>query len=86
MLKPYEAIISANSGHIVSKEAGAIEATGHKIIAVASEDGKLTSNNIEDAIKDNSHYPHMAKPKLVYISNSTELGTVYTKVELQKLS
>jgi threonine aldolase len=86
MLKPYEAIISASSGHIALREAGAIEATGHKIITVASEDGKLTTDSIKDAIKNNSHAPHMAKPKLVYISNTTEMGTVYTKVELQKIS
>ena len=86
MLKPYEAIISASSGHIALREAGAIEATGHKIISVASKDGKLTSDDIKDAIKNNSHAPHMAKPKLVYISNTTEMGTVYTKAELQKIS
>jgi threonine aldolase len=86
MLKPYEAIISASSGHIALREAGAIEATGHKIITVSSNTGKLTSNDITAVIKNNSHAPHMAKPRLVYISNSTELGTVYTKVELQELS
>lgn len=86
ILKPYEAIISASSGHIALREAGAIEATGHKIISVASEDGKLTPNDIKDVIKNNSHAPHMAKPKLVYISNTTELGTVYTKTELKSLS
>ena len=72
--------------HIALREAGAIEAAGHKIITVASEDGKLTTDGIKDAMKNNSHAPHMAKPKLVYISNTTEMGTVYTKVELQKIS
>lgn len=86
ILKPYEAVISASSGHIALREAGAIEATGHKIISVFSDNGKLTSNDIKEVIKNNSHAPHMAKPKLVYISNSTELGTIYTKKELQKLS
>ena len=86
ILRPYEAIISASSGHIALREAGAIEATGHKIIGVASDDGKLTPDGIKDAIKNNSHAPHMAKPKLVYISNTTELGTVYTKTELQEIS
>ncbi|GMN90284.1 threonine aldolase family protein [Francisella sciaenopsi] len=86
ILKPYEAVISASSGHIALREAGAIEATGHKIISVFSDNGKLTSNDIKEVIKNNSHAPHMAKPKLVYISNSTELGTIYTKEELQKLS
>ncbi|MED7788980.1 aminotransferase class I/II-fold pyridoxal phosphate-dependent enzyme [Francisella sp. 19X1-34] len=86
ILKPYEAVISASSGHIALREAGAIEATGHKIISVNSENGKLTSNDIKEVLKNNSHAPHMAKPKLVYISNSTELGTIYTKAELQALS
>ena len=55
MLKPYEAIISTSSGHIALREAGAIEATGHKIISVASEDGKLTPENIVEVLKNNSH-------------------------------
>lgn len=71
--EPYEAVISANSGHIALREAGAIEATEHKIISVFSDNGKLTSNDIKEVIKNNSHAPHMAKPKLVYISNSIEL-------------
>ncbi|QLE78390.1 aminotransferase class I/II-fold pyridoxal phosphate-dependent enzyme [Francisella sp. Scap27] len=86
ILKPYEAVISANSGHIALREAGAIEATGHKIISVVSEIGKLTPDDIKNVIKNNSHAPHMAKPKLVYISNTTEMGTVYTKEELQAIS
>ena len=85
-LRSHEAVISANSGHIVVRETGAIEATGHKIITVPSKDGKLTSGDIELALANNAHYPHMAKPRLVYISNATEVGTVYTKAELGALS
>jgi len=85
-LRPHEAVISAQSGHIVQRETGAIEATGHKIITVASQDGKLTPANIETVLKDNAHVPHMAKPKLVYISNATETGRLYTKAELTALS
>jgi len=51
-----------------------------------SANGKLTSGDIEAALANNAHYPHMAKPRLVYISNATEAGTVYTKAELQSLS
>lgn len=69
ILKPYEAIVSASSGHIALREAGAIEATGHKIISVSSVNGKLTSNDIKEVLKNNSHAPHMAKPRLVYIAN-----------------
>lgn len=85
-LRSHEAVIAASTGHIVVRETGAIEATGHKIITVASDDGKLTPDDIETALANNAHYPHMAKPRLVYISNATEAGTVYTKEELQGLS
>ncbi len=85
MLKHYEDIISASSGHIALREAGAIEETGHKMISVASKYGKLTCKGIKDVLKNNSHAPHMAKPKLVYISNITEMGTVYIKAELQEI-
>ena len=85
-LRPHEAVIAAQTGHIVQRETGAIEATGHKIIAVPSIDGKLTPKDIEAALDDNSHFPHMARPKLVYISNATETGRFYSKSELSALS
>ena len=85
-LRSHEAVIAASTGHIVVRETGAIEAIGHKIITVVSADGKLTSGDIKAALANNAHYPHMAKPRLVYISNATEAGTVYTKAELQSLS
>ena len=85
-LRAHEAIISANTGHIAMRETGAIEATGHKIISMPSDDGKLTAQSIETAVAGNAHYPHMAKPRLVYISNATEAGTVYTKAEVQAIS
>ncbi len=81
-LRPHEAVIAASSGHIVTRETGAVEASGHKIINVVPENGKLTPASISKALDDNWHFPHMAKPRLVYISNATEIGTVYTKVEL----
>ncbi len=86
VLRSHEAVIAASTGHIVVRETGAIEATGHKIITVATENGKLASSDIEAALASNAHYPHMAKPRLVYISNATEVGTIYTKAELQELS
>ncbi len=85
-LRSHEAIISAESGHIALHETGAIEAAGHKIISVPSSDGKLTPESIEQAVSQNTFAPHMAKPRLVYLSNATELGTVYTKDELEKIS
>ncbi|KAI6780684.1 threonine aldolase [Emericellopsis cladophorae] len=81
-LRPHEAVIAASSGHIVTRETGAVEASGHKIINVAPHQGKLTPMVIERALKDNWHFPHMAKPRLVYISNATEIGTIYTRDEL----
>jgi threonine aldolase len=85
-LRPHEAVIAAASGHIVVRETGAIEATGHKIITVPPENGKLTAESIRATLDANAHFPHMAKPRLVYISNATETGTVYTKSELTEIS
>lgn len=84
-LRPHEAVVAAATGHICVHETGAIEATGHKILAVATSDGKLTSQDIQAALDDHED-EHMAKPKLVYISNSTEIGSIYSKGELQQLS
>ncbi|RDA85428.1 hypothetical protein CP532_1525 [Ophiocordyceps camponoti-leonardi (nom. inval.)] len=84
-LRPHEAVIAASSGHIVTRETGAVEASGHKIINVAPLNGKLTPESIAKALADNWHYPHMAKPRLVYISNATEVGTVYSKAELRAI-
>lgn len=84
-LRPHEAIICANTGHINVHETGALENTGHKILSVYSSDGKINYSMIEEIL--NQHIDeHMVKPRLVYISNSTELGTIYLKEELESLS
>ncbi len=83
-IRPYEAVIAPVTGHIFVNEAGAIEATGHKIITVPSEDGKMKPEQIKEVL-DIHHDEHTVKPKLVYISNPTEVGTVYTKRELTDL-
>lgn len=85
ILRPHESVISANSGHVVVHEAGAIEATGHKINTIETEDGKLRPQDIKPVI-DSHYFEHMVKPRLIFISNSTEVGTVYKKKELEKLS
>ncbi len=85
ILKPYESVIAAKTGHICVHEAGAIESTGHKINTVDSKNGKLNPQQIQSVI-DFHEDEHMVKPKLVFISNSTEIGTVYKKKELQDLS
>ncbi|KAJ5899703.1 Aromatic amino acid beta-eliminating lyase/threonine aldolase [Penicillium taxi] len=85
-LRPYEAVITCDTGHIACKEAGAIEATGHKLILVSPVDGKMTTANLRKAFQKNTFGPHMAKPRLVYISQATEIGTIYSKRELTNLS
>ena len=85
ILRPHESVIAASTGHICVHEAGSVEATGHKIHAVLSSDGKLLAEQITQVVQDH-HDEHMVKPKLVYVSNATELGTAYTKSELEKLS
>ncbi|NMA69163.1 MAG: low specificity L-threonine aldolase [Desulfitobacterium sp.] len=83
-LRPHEAAIAAETGHIFVHETGAIEATGHKVLTVPTKDGKLTPSQIQE-ILDGHGDEHMVKPKLVYISNTTEVGTVYSKGELKEL-
>lgn len=85
LLRPYESVIAAETGHIYANETGAIEATGHKVEAASTADGKLRPEHIAPFLnKARGH--HVVKSKVVYISNSTELGTVYRKKELSKLS
>lgn len=86
ILKPHESVISAHTGHIFTNETGAIEATGHKVHAVETLDGKLTPKDIQSVLDVHTNIPHQVKQKLVYISNSTEVGTIYTKKELEELS
>jgi threonine aldolase len=83
-LRPHEAVISADSGHINVHETGAIEGTGHKVLTMNTNDGKLTPKQIQNILNIHTD-EHMVKPKLVYISNSTELGTIYNKEELVAL-
>ena len=83
-LRPYQAVISASTGHINVHETGAIEATGHKVLAMQSDDGKLSPALVQKAL-DLHTDEHMVQPKMVYISNSTETGTQYTKAELEAL-
>lgn len=86
ILRPHESVVSATTGHIFTNEAGAIEATGHKVHGVETIDGKLTPEHVQSVIEVHQNKPHQLKQKLVYISNSTEIGTIYTKNELENLS
>jgi len=86
LLKPYQCVISASTGHILNNEAGAIEATGHKVLGIETQDGKISPSDIIPILENHSNVPHQVMPKLVYISNSTELGTIYQAKELEILS
>lgn len=84
ILRPYQGVISPETGHINSHETGAVEATGHKIISVKTENGKLSPDLIENSLV---HYrdAHNVEAKMVYISNPNELGIIYKKEELKLL-
>ncbi len=84
-LRPHEAAIAAHSGHICVHETGAVEATGHKCIAMpAAPGGKLTPELVRQAVAAHPD-EHMVKPRLVYVSSTTEVGGVYTTAELKAL-
>ena len=86
LLQPYEAVIAAHTGHVNCHETGAIEATGHKVCVAHSPDGKVTPAMVESVLAIHADGgEHMVSPKLVYISDTTEIGTVYTKAELISL-
>ena len=81
-LHHYEGVISADTGHINVHETAAVEGAGYKIITVPNQNGKITAKQIEEQVAYFGGNEHMVKPRMVYISNSTELGTIYTKQEL----
>ncbi len=88
-LRAHQGVLSADSGHIHVHETGAVEATGHKVLALPSVDGKITGKQVADYVRAHRADPsfeHMAQPKMVYISNPTEWGTLYTLSELEELS
>ena len=88
ILKPYQGVLCANSGHINVHETGAIEACGHKVLGLDSNDGKITSQQVKDYVithyNDDAH-EHIVQPGMVYISFSTENGTLYSKQQLVEL-
>lgn len=88
-LRPHQAALGAVSAHINIHETGAVEATGHKVLSVPTPDGKLTAAQVEAvaaAHQAEDGPEHMVQPKLVYISNPTELGTIYSRSELEAIS
>lgn len=88
-LRPHQAVLGVQTAHINVHETGSIEATGHKIVSLPSKDGKITAQQIDDTMQAqlaDESAEHIVQIKLVYISNSTELGTIYTLDELQAIS
>ena len=88
-LRPHQGALCAETGHINTHESGAIESTGHKVLALPAENGKITARQIHDYCKahhSNPAWEHMVQPGLVYLSQPTELGTVYTLAELEEVS
>lgn len=88
LLRPYQGVIAADTGHINVHETGAIEATGHKVLALPNADGKITAAQIDATMK--RHYAedgpeHMVQPGMVYLSFPTEVGTIYSLTELQAI-
>ena len=85
LLQPYEAVIGAHTSHINTHETGAIEATGHKVCSIYAPNGKLTPALVETVLAEHNGTEHMVAPKMVYVSDTTEIGTIYTKSELTAL-
>ena len=86
-LRPWEGVIAADTGHINVHETGAIEASGHKVCAIEAPSGKLTPALVREVMRRHcdGQDEHMVLPRMVYISDATELGTIYTKAELAAL-
>ena len=89
LLRPYEGVIAATTGHIALHEAGAIEASGHKVLTIPAIDGKISAEAVDEYIKAfraDEAWDHMVWPGMVYISQPTEYGTLYSLSELEALS
>lgn len=89
MLRPYQAVVAATTGHVAAHEAGAIEATGHKVLTLEQTDGKLQAGRLEQYLAGffaDANHEHMPFPGMVYLSHPTEYGTLYTVGELEAIS
>ena len=85
ILRIYEGVLSADSGHINVHETGAVEASGHKILPLPAKDGKITGDQVRTAVRLQGDWEHTVRPGMVYVSQATETGTVYTREELRDL-
>lgn len=88
LLQPYQGVICAETGHINVHEAGAVEVNGHKVIGLPQTDGKISASQVDrylENLRADESYEHMVDPGMVYISHPTEVGTLYTKKELEEM-
>ena len=88
LLAPYQGVVAAETGHIAVHEAGAVEHTGHKVLTVPSHEGKMSASELEalaESFYRDGNHEHMVFPGAVYISQPTELGSVYTRAELSAI-
>ena len=89
MLAPYEGVVTVDSGHPNVHEAGAIEFSGHKVLTIPQHNGKMDPTELDEFCKTfyaDGNYEHMVFPGSVYVSQSTEYGTIYSKAELQAIA
>ena len=89
LIRPYDGVIAAETGHIATHEAGAIEYTGHKVLTIPQHNGKISPYELREYLHSFSideNRSHMVQPGIVYISHPTEYGTLYTKAELTEIS
>lgn len=89
LLTSYEGVLAAETGHIATHEAGAIEFSGHKVLPLPHKEGKISAQDVKKHLEDfyaDGNHEHMVFPGMVYISHPTEYGTLYTKAELESLS
>ena len=88
-LRPHQGVMAAQTAHIEVHETGAIEAAGHKVITLPTSDGKINAADVRDCVlrhRADESFEHIVQPAMVYISQPTEMGTVYTLPELEELS
>ena len=88
-LRPHQGVMAAETAHIEAHETGAIEATGHKVITLPTTDGKISAADVKAYVlrhRADESFEHIVQPAMVYISQPTETGTVYSLPELEELS
>ncbi|PLT27918.1 threonine aldolase family protein [Peribacillus deserti] len=89
VLRPHQGVVSADTGHIAGHETGAIEATGHKVLILPSNDGKISAEQVKEVYEahwNDATHEHIVQPGMIYISHPTENGTTYSRAELESLS